>query len=287
MNDETTSPLWRKIAYNWNKYNRPPFRPRKEDIRTMEKAVARWGNRSPDQRHRALLWGVTPEIAGMSWPDGTELLAVEKSEEMIREVWPGDIDGFRKAYHCDWLDAFSVIKHPVSAVIGDGCFNGVSYPDDWRALFVSANQVLKENGVFIMRFFLGPENRENPGDIFEELMENRIGSFPMFKFRLMMALQEDVREGARQHDMWQAWKEASINKEELMKITGWTKETIDTIDFWEGRKGRTQRFWSPTFGELKTVFSDIFTEIDITFPEYEMGECCPTLVFEKKENNTH
>ncbi|MFC1493684.1 hypothetical protein ACFL6W_00225 [Thermodesulfobacteriota bacterium] len=271
--------LFKKIAYQWNKYNLPPYRPVEEDIRIMEKAVAKWGNRCPDQKYRALLWGVTPEIADMSWPDGTELLAVDRSEDMISEVWPGDIDGFRKACCCNWLHASSVIKNPVSIVIGDGCFNSNKYPDEWRALFVATHRVLKERGVFIMRFILGSENRESTGNVFKELMENRIGSFHMFKLRLAISMQEDVQKGARQHNMWQTWKDASIDKAELMKITGWTKEAINTIDNWEGLDGR---FWSPTHRELKQVFSDIFKEIDITFPKYEMGEYCPTLVFEKK-----
>ncbi|MFC1839980.1 hypothetical protein ACFL1N_10395, partial [Thermodesulfobacteriota bacterium] len=225
------------------------------------------------------LWGVTPEIAEMAWPDGMELLAVERSEDMIREVWPGDIDGFRRAYCCNWLDAFSVIKNPVSIVIGDGCFNVYSYPDYWRALFVAAYQVLKERGVFIMRFFLRSESRESSGNVFQELMKNRIGNFHVFKFRLAMALQEDVRKGVRHHDMWQAWKDAFIDKGELAKITGWAKEAINTIDQLEGLNTRLS---FPTYMELKQVFSDIFTEIDMTIPKYEVGEHCPILVFEKR-----
>ncbi|MFC1839982.1 hypothetical protein ACFL1N_10405 [Thermodesulfobacteriota bacterium] len=281
MIKNSAQPLWRKVAYHFNNYG-PPLRPCEEDICIMEKAVAKWANRYPDQKFRAALWGVTPEIAGMSWPEGTELLAFEKSEEMIREVWPGDIDGFRKARCCNWLDTFSVIKNPVSTVIGDCCFNLHRFPGDWRALFVAAYRVLKEQGVFIMRFFMRSGNRESSGNVFKELMENKIKNLHLFKLRLIMSLQEDVRQGVRHHDIWQAWKNASIDMAKLIKVTGWTKELISIMELFEGINTRVSY---PTHMELKPIFSDIFKEIDMTIPEYEKGECCPIMVFRKRMRN--
>ncbi|MFC1839981.1 class I SAM-dependent methyltransferase [Thermodesulfobacteriota bacterium] len=278
--NKSLKPLWKNVAHSWNNYG-PPIRPCEEDISIMEKVVAKW-TRFPGQTLRAVLWGVTPEIADMEWPYGTELLAIERSEDMVREVWPGDIDGFRRAFCCNWLDAYSVIKSPVSIVIGDGCFSIYNYPGDYRALFAVANQVLKEPGIFIMRFFLRPETRESPDKVIRELMENRIGNFHVFKFRLAMALQENAQKGVRHHDIWQTWKDAPIETDELMKITGWRKEAISTIDLLEGFNTRLS---FPTYTELKPVFSDIFSEIDMTVPKYEMGERFPILVFQKKEKN--
>ena len=141
---------WKDVAHNW-RYFGSPLRPCGEDISAMEDAVARWG-RCSGNPCKALRWGVTPEIADMKWPDGTELVAIDRSEVMIQTVWPGNIDGFRKAYRAEWLDSGSVISSATVA-IGDGCFNTLNYPDGYRALLDTAYQVLENKGALIMRFF--------------------------------------------------------------------------------------------------------------------------------------
>lgn len=269
---------WDDVAYHWH-HRGSPLRPNKEDIRFMEKAVAKWSTHCSGHYLKALLFGVTPEIADMTWPAGTHLLAVEQSEEMIRVVWPGDVDGRRRAELGNWLN-LPVIDGSYDVVTGDGCFNCMDYPEGYRALAASAHRVLKGQGILIMRFFVQPKESETLQDVFRDLNACRIGNFHVFKWRLAMALQENTRCGVKMNDIWSAWKGASIDEESLMSMTGWRECVIKTIAQYDGKDTRLS---FPTLEELPTTFSDYFEEIAMYIPRYELGERCPTLTFMKRQ----
>lgn len=253
----------------------PPLRPCQDDIRLIEAAVAeRHGGNSSDGL-RALLCGVTPEIAEMTWPVGTQLLAVDQSEAMVRYIWPGDIDGRRRAEVGNWL----ALPQPdgwFDVVVGDGYFCCMSYPDGYRALAASIHRVLKDQGTLIIRFFVRPEASDTPQDVFDDLTAGRIGSFHAFKWRLAMALQPSSREGVRLDDIWKTWINAGIDKDALIALTGWPEEAIDTMNFYRGQEPH----WSfPTLKEVRTILLESFEEIAVYVAGYELAERCPMLVF--------
>src|SRR5580698_11337179 len=91
---------WLATSRRWNQIG-PPLRPSPEDIGFYAAHIDRWvlGNGSP----RALILGVTPELYRLSWPCGTNLLAVDRTRGMIDAVWPGP----RSAVLCaDWTAMF-------------------------------------------------------------------------------------------------------------------------------------------------------------------------------------
>ena len=57
----------------------PPLRPNREVAEGLGQAIAGHGG-------RVLLLGVTPELVEL----GSELIAVDRSDKMIADVWPGD-----------------------------------------------------------------------------------------------------------------------------------------------------------------------------------------------------
>src|SRR5258708_4148123 len=92
---------WDLLATQFQ-HQQSPLRPCDEDIRIIHRIIH-------DQQHssirpKAFLFGITPEIASMSWPENTFLLAVEKSQAMIDVVWPGNILNQRQAICDNWLD---------------------------------------------------------------------------------------------------------------------------------------------------------------------------------------
>ncbi len=257
------------VAHQWHLYG-PPLRPCAEDIRAMEDAVRRFS----DHRARplnALLWGVTPEIATMSWPEGTQLLALDKSQPMIDLVWPGDVAGFRKAVQGDWFEyKCSDVRHDV--VIGDGNFAPLDYPRSYRALAAAARVALTDTGIVISRFWVRSAKRETPDSVFEDLRANRIQSFHAFKFRLAMALQENAETGVAVSDVLAAWKRARIDMSSLLAMTGWQRETVDMIYLYEGK---TSRLAFPDTAELAAVMSEYFDTLETRYLDYEMGDRCP------------
>lgn len=274
MSTEKDRTYWNKVAQQFHQLG-SPIRPSHEDIRVMEAAVANWQARNSPGGLNALLCEVTPEIADMMWLAGTDLLAVDQSEAMIRLIWPGDIDGWRRAECGDWLS----LPQPddwFDVVVGDGCFSCLAYPDGYRALAASIHRVLQDQGLLIMRFYMRPEADETLEDVFGDLMAGRIGSFHAFKWRLDMVVQPSSQEGVRLDDIWKTWVGAGIDRNALMVITGWSEETISTIDYYAG-SGISFSFL--TVKEVRAVLFESFEEIAVSVAGYELAERCPTLVF--------
>ena len=265
-----------EVAYRWHHFG-PPLRPCADDVRVMEELVRRGSteHHAGARRLRALLWGVTPEIAEMAWPDETELLAVDKSEPMIRQVWPGDIAGRRKAVCADWFE-FARPVHRYDVIIGDGNFPMLAYPQQHRALAAIARDSLASSGTLVARFFILPSEPESPDVVFDDLLANRIRSFHSFKFRLAMALQEDASTGVRMSDVYDAWNTARIDVGALMGATGWSQATIETMAIY---KGRDSRLSFPSAAQLDALMREYFDKLDERYLSYEMGERCPIVSF--------
>jgi hypothetical protein len=269
---------WAEAAQHWHHYG-PPLRPHASDIRAMEETVWRWRANHCARPPKALLWGVTPEIAAMAWPDGTELVAVDRSKPMIEHVWPGDVAGHRRTICSDWLE-YSCGDEHYDIVIGDGTFTLMGYPQPFRALAAKAGEMLTSDGVLIIRHFMRPPKMETPEAVFGDLAANRIGNFHVFKFRLAMSLQKSADSGVRMGDVFSAWKGALIDLAALADMTGWTREVIETIRLYEGKDSRLS---FPDAAEIDMVMREQFEKLDERYQPYEMGERCPIISYRRRE----
>lgn len=262
-------PYWNVFAHAYRNLG-PPLKPSIEDVTVIEDTLARWRTDHPVRELNALLCGVTPALADLTFPARTRLLAAEQSEPMIRAIWPGN-DATRTAVRCNWLDLPSA-DHSCDIVLGDGCFNCMEYPLGYRALFASLHRVLVRDGIFLMRFFVRPSVGEEIESIFAELHEARIPSFHIFKWRLAMALQQSTATGIVVNEIYEAWAARGIRSADLASKLGWSEVVIDTIT---GYKGKETRFSFPTIEEVRAVLPEHFEEIFIREPGYDLGERCP------------
>jgi hypothetical protein len=267
---DSVAPGWRLIA--------PPLRPSAPDLEVMQRAIERQSQLYPLQPLRGMLLGVTPEIATLAWPQPAELLAVDRSPEMVREVWPGDVPGFRRAVCGDW---FTVLPEmgPLHVVIGDGTFSNVLFPGEAVSLTRLIHETLLPEGILVTRLFAEPEERETPADVFQALQTGGIGSFHVFKFRLAMALQPVPGGNVRVHDVWRAWAAAGIDEAELGSARGWALDVIRTIDRY---RDSPVVFAFPTLRQMRSVWEEGFDVEATSIPAYEMGERCPTLVLRRR-----
>src|SRR3954469_13402114 len=80
---------WNRHAEQWRRVG-PPLRPTAEDVAYLRDRVAAVHLQASGRpaRPRALLLGVTPEYASAEWRPELDLLAVDRSQGMIDEVWP-------------------------------------------------------------------------------------------------------------------------------------------------------------------------------------------------------
>jgi len=267
---------WNGMARQWALLG-PPLRPSAADISVMEHAVQSEGRRCGERTLRALLFGVTPEIADMAWPSGAELVAVDRSPEMLHAVWPGDRP-WRRAMSGDWIETLANAG-PLDVVIGDGSLTTQAFPDEWEQLARTAFEALSDHGVLMVRCRILPETPETPEDVFRDLAARCIGSFHAFKLRLAMALQAAPGAGVRLDDVWRAWRDAGIDEERLQLETGWPMDVIHTIDLY---RQKTLQLTFPTREQTCAVFEDGFRLESYVEGPYELGGCNPILILRRR-----
>jgi hypothetical protein len=261
----------------------PPLKPSPEDIRFVEKAVANWTSSHPGKRLRALLLGVTAEIATMRWPEASSLIAVDNSFEMARTVWPGNIPSKRRAVCGDWL---SLPQSPASCdvVVGDGSMNCVRYPDGFRALARSVLSVLRPDGVLLLRSFVQPEVKDSIEQVFSDLLQGTFPTVNHFKFQLLMAMQRSTQQGIAVDDVYREWVRRKVDKDHLTTRTGWEKQSIRSIELYQGQDV-VHTF--PTVSELRSVLAEFFDEVSISTPAYFLGDRCPSFVLTPRSGESH
>ena len=203
---------------------------------------------------RALMLGVTPEIATIRWPTGTQLLALDSSPGMIRNVWPAREVPGGVAGLADW-GAMPVRDAAYDFAVGDGFLTSVPYPNGFRAVVAELRRVLKETGTFVMREFARPETREPRHDL------PRHARRPHRRPRVLHVaardgLARDLEAGCLVGEVCDAWHDNVPEPLELMRSLGWR---LDALSWLESFRGTQDRMWFPTLDEVRTEFSGLRT----------------------------
>jgi SAM-dependent methyltransferase len=276
-----TGAHWRSFAGQFGLLD-SPLRPCAEDVLILEQMLAAETELfSAQTRTRTLLLGVTPEIATSGWPQGMELVAVERVSAMIDAAWPGNTDR-RRAVCADWVCA-PFADGSFDLAIGDGCLTVVGFPDELSRLIASLHRCLRYGGYLMLRMFCSPDVAETPDAVIAALHAGTIGSFHAFKWRLAMALQgigdaPDVAVDA----VWRVWSEAGVDARTMAEAHGWPPEAVRTIEFYRGSQARYNfmRF-DPTIRYLQHAGFELVAKRTGT---YELAERCPHVLLKKRQS---
>lgn len=252
-----------------------PLRPGPTDVAHVRDTVRRLLPRDTTNR-RALLLGVTAELAQIDWDPPLRLCAVDQSASMIRGLWPGDTEA-RQAQLGDWL-ALSAPPGGFVLALGDGVLTLFDYPAGYVRLSAVLKRSLAPHGLLCLRSFCRPQQSENVADVFDALWAGRIGNFHVFKWRLAMALQGDATRGVRLADIWDTF-EAHTSVPRLAERTGFPIAEVGTI---EGYRGVQDRYSFSTEREAVDVFSPELELLETWHPDYELGDRCPHLTFRRR-----
>ncbi|HPA17153.1 MAG TPA: class I SAM-dependent methyltransferase [Verrucomicrobiae bacterium] len=269
---------WQRHATQWDRVGRP-LRPSPEDVAFTERAIARRRGEIPGDGFRALMLGVTPELALMRWPQGTTLVAIDHSPAMIRHVWPNAALPDTARAVCGRWEHLPVGSAEMDAVIGDGFYTPLAYPSGYTRVGREIRRVLKTDGVYVARAFIRPKNTERPSSVFDALRSGQINNFHAFKLRLAMALQESAARGVRLSDIWTTWHRCVPDADALARSLRWSIDEIATIDAY---RDSNACYTFPTIDELRDVLSLHFIEPECHVPDYELGVRCPTFVLRPK-----
>lgn len=272
LSDTDTPPqdLWARHARQWALLG-APLRPSDEDLTIVRDVAAQVA-----ARPRVLVLGATPEYARLPWPEGTTLLAVERSEAMARGVWPG----FPSPGEGVLIDDWRTVALPQASwdlILGDGSLTTLSFPDDATALLRRVAQLLAPGGRMVLRAFLRPAVPEPASQVHADALAGRIDSFHAYKVRLAAAHQGTSPLGVSTRDVWRAWCEEGPDAARLAAATGWPPEQIGTFAAYDTPSAR---LCFPTDDEQRAVAHAAgLREVACVVPSYALGERFPTWVW--------
>ncbi len=269
---------WPSHARQWSLL-RSPLRPCGEDVEIAVREARAWSEAHASKAPRALLLGVTPELATMDWPAGTSLVAADRSEPMIESVFPKEgLPGGARAVCADWR-SLPLAGGSIDVVVGDGCFSVFAFPDEVRAFAREVRRVTVSDARLVMRVFAAPDAPESLDAIAQDLRGGKIGSFHVLKWRLAMAVQPSPERGAVLREVHAACADLAEILEDLADKPGFEPEVTRTI---EAYRGSGIKYTFPTVSLLKEALAETF-EVTATFTKsYELGERCPTLVLRRR-----
>ena len=257
------NPHWQTFAERWNRLG-SPLRPCAEDVENFRIALG-------DAPGHCLLLGVTPELADLS----THLTALDNSEDMIGALWHSE----HKAVLGDWL-AMPFESDSFDNIIGDGCPTLLSWPLQYEQLFVQVSQMLKPEGKFLLRTFVGAETAESAERVCQDALAGKMKSFHAFKWRLSMAIAAaSPTYTFCVADTLATFDRLLPDRQQLATASGWRMEDIDTIDFY---RNSTARYSYPPLSQVRKTLPPELKECEPIYGSYELAERCPILVLEAR-----
>lgn len=263
--------VWASIAASYAAFG-SPLVPGAADIQALERAVAQC---RPCQgaRTQAVILGVTPGIALMKWPRGTILTAVDGSADVIGALWPGDVAHQRRAVCASWL-SIPVATKSCEVIVGDGSLNTFRFHDDALALIRAMHDLLVDGGMAALRVYVRPRNRESVTQVMDALRRGPGLAVDSFKMRLWMAMQRSVEEGVAVRDAARVLDSHGIDADAMRRL-GWSDAAIAPFAIW---RTSDAVYSFPALDELYALTGEYFQVESLSWPDYEMGQCCPTIV---------
>jgi SAM-dependent methyltransferase len=268
---------WKRRAHQWSLV-RPPLRPSEEDIIITRTEVEEWLRNTRRTDPTVLVLGVTHELCSLPVHGGGRLIAVDKSADMIRALWPPNMGARREVICADWR-GIPLENATIDLVLADGSFSTLPFPSGYFEVCAELRRLLRPRGQCVIRCFAQSEKRETVEEVFGDLSRGLIGNFHVFKWRLAMALQPDAEAGVAVGWIWSALRATWPELDLLAKRFGWPEAEVRGIESY--RDGET-RYTFPLLAQYLRLFPAAgFSVVRVATPSYELGQCCPTLVLER------
>ena len=162
-------------------------------------------------------------------------MATDRSMGMTRSIGPAttDPDGSVWAAQADWL-ALPLPDASCDVVLSDGGFANVpAVHGGARARPIP--RWCRPEAACTTRMFVRPDDREDPDQVWRDLVDGRLGTFAAFKLRLLMALSGDDGDVCVA-DGWECFRSQAADIDALADHLGWDPAAIRTIEAYRGQR---------------------------------------------------
>lgn len=263
-----------RLALSWQIFG-CPLRPVEEDVAFCMEAYEDWNHRG--KTPRVLLLGVTPELYEAPWPEGTDILAVDFTPEMIDIVWTGPKDMVMCA---DWLE-MDLPDKSRDIVICDGGLVMLDYPQQQKQLADVLYRILADDGICIFRLFCPAFEKEPVETVLEDLLNGRIVNLNLLIMRLWFALHDNVEDGVKPSNVWQVIEDKVADMDQLSTLSGFSVQQLEAVKL---NKGSIASYHLLNPDQSAKIFCEDHGGYGLTqikIPTYEYGKCCPTIILKK------
>lgn len=263
---------WPAIAPLWHRVG-PPLKPAPEDIVLFQAGVDDVAARPL----RALILGVTQELAGLRWPAGTQLDAVDRSASMIANVWPGPSE---HAHQAPWTD-LPFEDGSCDLVLCDGGLAMLDPPGLLAELATELARVLAPGGRVLTRLYTPGDRDASVADVLAAMDRGEVPSLNALKLMLWAAMQTDVATGVRPREVRRVLLEHAGSWPALAEATGWPLDHVAALD---AHRDSTAVYHLVDAAHVDAVFeaTGAFRLVSVDVPSYPLGDCCPMVVLERR-----
>ena len=268
---------WARHALQWDSV-KAPLRPGLDDVAWFRTHLNAYKLKAEKlaQTDRALLLGVTPELAALHRSVG--IVAVDRCEAMVQQVLYTQTKDNGHSQDCvpligNWT-SLPLKDHSVPLVLGDGVLLFYDFVDGVNRLLTELTRVLMHDGYLLLRVFISGPRKESLNELSSALARGEVANFHIYKWRLAMALQENLRQGVKPCELLEVFNRIHADRQALALAMNWPLNEINTIDAY---RNVSQPYYFPTFAELQSAITPYFTIQSISWPDYDFGQYCPRI----------
>lgn len=264
---------WQKMSYIFLNHISKPLRPDSEDLSICNELIQRISQDNIELN--ALILGVTPEYCNLSWPKNSKLTAVDKTIDMIKNVWPGKEN---QVILGNWEEV-PLENQSIDLTLCDGGLHLLEQPEKLNKFVDKLSQITKENGYLLVRLFIPSTCKESTSDVLNKLISGDIPSLNYLKMRFASALQNNAKEGVKLSDIWDALHTIEKDQEKLSKLLNWDLDELKAINVYQNSD---VKYHLMSVDEAIELFKNSFNVEDIIYPSYLDGQFYPTIILKKK-----
>jgi len=261
----------------------PPLRPHVSEVALIAETAAALKNANDSNDFRVLMLGVTQEIVNMSWPGGTHLTAVDRSEAMIRHFWPGDIPGKRTLVYSDWF-GMPFDKPSFHLIVGDGVLNFRPFPAGFRDFLDHLRAFLYDGGQLCARVFTQLEVPESTESLMDEFRRSDSVNYYEFRYRYATSLQDSAGDGfdGTKETLDRSFESFGIPLSELYAKSGFTPPDVPVLK--PGHKDEAHPVYYPTEAQFLQACPPGFKVVSKRTGSHTLAGRTPIFVLQRQDS---